>query len=181
MSEEKCPIAETCVHYNEGCFYLACCAREEIARLRTDNAAKDELIFAYDQTHTPVIDKTIIDLRADLAKLNLILFHRENGLSHPDLKGEIAKSKMAHDLADALEALKSIVVCPDWNICPHCGIEMGDGQALLDELDGYPDFVGNDTLCTISPSGKAKLIECLKCPDCGFSRTKKEALKAEEE
>ena len=34
-------------------------------------------------------------------KLNIILFHRENGLSHPDLKGEIKKSKMAEQLAKA--------------------------------------------------------------------------------
>lgn len=50
------------------------------------------------------LEKAYDILKAENAKLNLILFHRENGLSHPDLKGEIAKSKMAHDLADALKA-----------------------------------------------------------------------------
>lgn len=32
-------------------------------------------------------------LQAENKKLNIILFHRENGLSHPDLQVEIDKSK----------------------------------------------------------------------------------------
>lgn len=34
-------------------------------------------------------------LKAENAKLNIILFHRENGLDHPDLQVEIDKSKFA--------------------------------------------------------------------------------------
>ena len=46
-------------------------------------------------------DKQIEELEADnerlkeeVAKLNIILYHRENGLSHPDLQQEIDKSKL---------------------------------------------------------------------------------------
>lgn len=35
MSKDKCPIQETCVHYHEGCYYMACCAREKIADLQS--------------------------------------------------------------------------------------------------------------------------------------------------
>ncbi len=38
--------------------------------------------------------KDYADLEAKLAELNIILYHRENGLSHPDLQGEIDKSKL---------------------------------------------------------------------------------------
>ena len=41
--------------------------------------------------------KLINDLDAENAKLNVILYHRENGLSHPDLQGEINKSVLAHE------------------------------------------------------------------------------------
>ncbi len=72
------------------------------------------------------------------------------------------------------KAISSKPVCPDraWNICPRCKVKMTDGQALIEELDGYPDFIGDDTVCTLSASGRAKLIDCIKCPECGFSRTK---------
>ncbi len=42
--------------------------KEQINRLHAELAKKDELIFAYDATRSPVIDKTIIDLRAKLVK-----------------------------------------------------------------------------------------------------------------
>ena len=47
----------------------------------------------------------ILKLKAEIAKLNLILFHRENGLSHPDLQKEIEKSELA-ELKTENEALK---------------------------------------------------------------------------
>ena len=43
----------------------------------------------------------LAEAKGENMKLNIILFHRENGLSHPDLKGEIKKSKMAEQLAKA--------------------------------------------------------------------------------
>ncbi len=58
-----------------------------------------------------------------------------------------------------------------WNICPRCKIEMTRGIALRENVSGIPDFIGDDTVCTMSPDGTARLISCLKCPVCGLSRT----------
>ncbi len=41
------------------------------------------------------LEERIAELEAENKKLNIILYHRENGLSHPDLQGEIDKSKFA--------------------------------------------------------------------------------------
>ena len=54
-------------------------------------------------------------------------------------------------------------------ICRECGTILEAGIALDDIVDGVPDFIGDDFVCTVSPSGKAKLIKCLKCPRCGWS------------
>lgn len=45
----------------------------------------------------------IQELKAENAKLNIILYHRENGLSHPDFKAEIEISKQAEQITE-LEA-----------------------------------------------------------------------------
>jgi hypothetical protein len=50
----------------------------------------------------------IAELEKQLAKLNIILYHRENGLSHPDLQGEIDKSKLTEQLEAAKDAIDSI-------------------------------------------------------------------------
>jgi hypothetical protein len=49
---------------------------------------------------------TVELLEAEVKKLNIILFHRENGLSHPDLQGEIGKSKMAEELENIKKELR---------------------------------------------------------------------------
>lgn len=53
--------------------------------------------------------------------------------------------------------------------CPDCECELIDGVALINKLTGIPDFIGDDYVCTVSPSGEAELTGCLKCPLCGFS------------
>ena len=55
--------------------------------------------------------------------------------------------------------------------CKRCEVEMILGKALVDILSGIPDFIGDDFICTVSPSGEAKLVDCLKCPNCGHSVT----------
>jgi chromosome segregation ATPase len=60
----------------------------ELVRLRSELAKKAELIFAYDQTHTPIIDRTIIDLRAELAKYK---------------QAEISRVPWLHDLFSDLQ------------------------------------------------------------------------------
>ena len=57
--------------------------------------------------------------------------------------------------------------------CPKCKIgKMKPGKALIDILDGTPDFIGDDKVVTISPSGKAKMVEVYKCDKCGYSISK---------
>lgn len=52
-------------------------------------------------------------------------------------------------------------------LCAKCKIQMKTGKALQNNLSGIPDFVGDDHCCTVSPDGTARLIDCLKCPECG--------------
>lgn len=54
------------------------------------DAAVADYNFAVD-----LLLEEIKQLQAEIAKLNIILYHKENGLSHPDLQGEIDKSKFA--------------------------------------------------------------------------------------
>ena len=49
---------------------------------------------------------------------------------------------------------------------------MINGKALQNTLSGIPDFLGDDEVCTISYSIIAEMIDCLKCPECGYSATK---------
>mgnify|MGYP003394592651 CR=1 FL=1 len=65
-------------------------------------------------------------------------------------------------------------------ICRKCKVEMLPGKALVEIPDGIPDFEGDGCVCTMSASGRAELIDVLKCPSCGFSVTghiKKEVVK----
>ena len=47
---------------------------------------------------------------------------------------------------------------------------MQDGTALVDIYGGVPDFAGCEVV-TMSPTGKAKIVHCLKCETCGHSVT----------
>jgi hypothetical protein len=53
--------------------------------------------------------------------------------------------------------------------CPKCNVEMQEGKVLQEIMSGLPDFIGDTHCCTVSPSGKANLVGCLKCPECGHS------------
>jgi hypothetical protein len=55
--------------------------------------------------------------------------------------------------------------------CKHCNIQMKPGKAILQTYTGLPDFPGKE-MVTMSPGGPGKLVDCLKCPKCGFSVTK---------
>ena len=54
----------------------------------------------------------------EIAKLNIILYHRENGLSHPDFKAEIEISKQAEEI----EGYRTML------------------QEVLDNIDNVADF-----------------------------------------
>jgi len=55
-------------------------------------------------------------------------------------------------------------------ICSRCGGDMKPGIALQDIIGGAPDFGPNDIVCTMSPTGMAIIINCLKCINCGHSK-----------
>ena len=54
--------------------------------------------------------------------------------------------------------------------CRKCGGKMKKGKATGQTMVGTPDFVGGE-VCTVSPGGTGKLIDCMKCVDCGWSVT----------
>lgn len=57
-------------------------------------------------------------------------------------------------------------------LCKKCRGEMRPGKAIEQTYSGIPDFPGDKYPTTVSPGGKGKLIECLKCENCGWSITK---------
>lgn len=50
--------------------------------------------------------------------------------------------------------------------CPRCKAEMLPGIALDREVDGMPEW---GTIVTLSKTGPAFLLPCLKCVCCGHS------------
>lgn len=56
--------------------------------------------------------------------------------------------------------------------CPRCAVALVPGMALENTLCGFPDFAGDGPTAgmTLSYSGPARQIACLKCPACGHSR-----------
>ena len=56
-------------------------------------------------------------------------------------------------------------------ICKKCNGKMKPGKAMQQTYTGIGDFNDNDDVCTVSPGGPGKLIDCLKCEDCGWSVT----------
>lgn len=56
--------------------------------------------------------------------------------------------------------------------CRQCGGAMLPGIALAQTVTGSPDFVGDDAVVTLSPGGPGRMVDCLKCENCGWSVTK---------
>lgn len=57
-------------------------------------------------------------------------------------------------------------------ICRKCGARMKPGKALAQTVTGgAPDFEGDERASTFSAGGPGHLIDCLKCPECGWSVT----------
>lgn len=65
-------------------------------------------------------------------------------------------------------------------ICKKCRKKMTPGIALQQTYTGTPDFPGGEVV-TMSPGGPGRLINCLKCPGCGYSRTMTAGERAQEE
>jgi len=56
--------------------------------------------------------------------------------------------------------------------CKYCKTKMQESKAIAQTYTGAPDFPGDKHCVTLSPGGKGKLIDCYKCPLCGWSVTK---------
>jgi len=56
--------------------------------------------------------------------------------------------------------------------CKKCGGEMKAGKAIEQTFLGAPDFLGEVGIVTMSPGGAGKLIDCVKCAQCGWSVSK---------
>ena len=55
--------------------------------------------------------------------------------------------------------------------CIKCKIPMKNGIAIQNTVVGVPDFIGGNVI-TLSHGGPGKIIEVLKCPECGHSISK---------
>ena len=55
--------------------------------------------------------------------------------------------------------------------CKRCKADMTPGKAIEQTFTGSPDFAGDVRGVTMSPGGAGKLVDCLKCPECGWSVT----------
>lgn len=61
---------------------------------------------------------------------------------------------------------------PDLRLCKRCGGIMHPGIAMGQTWRaGIPDFPGQDTCITMSPGGPGRVVDCMKCEACGWSRT----------
>ena len=55
--------------------------------------------------------------------------------------------------------------------CPKGKVPLSPGVAIQQTYTGSPDFIGGECV-TMSPGGPGKLVDCLKCRECGFSVAK---------
>lgn len=54
--------------------------------------------------------------------------------------------------------------------CRTCKIDMVPGKALQQTATaGMLDFPGDTKAVTFSVGGPGKLVDCVKCPQCGYS------------
>lgn len=60
--------------------------------------------------------------------------------------------------------------------CRRCGGEMVPSKAIAQTYTGTPDFPGKEVV-TLSPRGPGRLVDCLKCRQCGWSVTPNEPVR----
>jgi len=64
---------------------------------------------------------------------------------------------------------------PVMHSCRRCDGIMFEGHAMQDQLEGSADFIGDtgsEIGCTMTRSGKVKLVPVWKCSACGYSVTR---------
>lgn len=75
----------------------------------------------------------------------------------------------AMDLCVYLERIKKEFENFSRDRCKKCYVEMKSGIALENTVVGLPDFSSDKAPCTVSAGGPGKLVDCMKCPSCGYS------------
>ena len=58
---------------------------------------------------------------------------------------------------------------PSADQCKRCRSEMKPGIAIQSTLVGSPDLC---EIVTLSHGGPGRIVDCVKCPECGYSETK---------
>ena len=73
-------------------------------------------------------------------------------------------------LRESLKRMNALITGKQ--LCRHCGGRMLPGIATDQTyVGGTPDFPGDDNASTFSAGGPGKVIECMKCENCGWSVT----------
>ncbi len=56
--------------------------------------------------------------------------------------------------------------------CKKCNGELKPGVAIQQTYTGLPDFPNDKYPVTMSAGGQGRLVDCMKCENCGWSVTK---------
>lgn len=141
--------------------------RESVDLLRNDYANAKELYGNY-----PTRKHRLDAMLAELERHNeaIAIMEAEQPATRAATRDEKIVNPGVYRVA--LEA-ESFPPEPRWNeegTCAKCGGEMKPGKAIAQTYSGTPDFPGGEVV-TMSPSGPGKLVDCVKCELCGFSKT----------
>lgn len=93
--------------------------------------------------------------------------YNDSAARWPDEASVLAEANWLKDQLEQIEAAQSTF---RENTCPRCNIPLEPGKALVENASGEPDDLGGD-IVTMSPDGTAQMVDCMKCPHCGLSRT----------
>lgn len=79
-----------------------------------------------------------------------------NNIDNAEIENAVSQSELIEPLGTDL-------------FCTRCHIPMQPSKALMQTyVGGIPDFPGKpETIVTMSAGGPGKLVDCLKCPECG--------------
>lgn len=118
-----------------------------------------------DDDEEPLVDRLLdeADLCASEGAFDIARLLTEAATAYRDL--------MARHKTLAMNAAQARIALKNAGICPNCHSSMQPGVALEQTYGGTPEWPGADVV-TMSTGGPGKLIDCLKCPICGFSTTK---------
>lgn len=89
---------------------------------------------------------------------------RREGLEKAaEIQEERSRNRHGYDKYSDAEAIRA-----EKGTCRRCGGEMKPSKAIENTYTGTPDFPDGDVV-TISLGGPGKLVDCLKCRQCGHS------------